>query len=162
MKKLLIYIWCSLPFMEMKRPAWALRDRTFACGFCAQSLPSWLKREPCWVPPVSPQWAERPHDQLDLGIVDIPEIDILMSDLHCAFAINVQVWCRHKIHVESLCKETRNGENEAKRGVTFYGSTVWICTPTYSLQKVLLCPLVTSIYTAKHYLFLLYGKRSYS
>lgn len=70
--------------------------------FCASRLPSGLEGEPGGVPSVAAQRAERPHDQLEAGVVDVPQVDVLVRDLHGALAVDVQVGRGHQVDVETL------------------------------------------------------------
>lgn len=68
--------------------------------------PPRLKSKPGGVSAVSAQGAEGPHDEFEAGVVDVPQVDVLMGDLHGALPVDVQVWGGHKVHVEALCKDS--------------------------------------------------------
>ena len=70
-------------------------------------LPAGLEGEPGGVAAVAPQRAERPHHQLDAGVVHVPQVDVLVGDLHGALAVDVQVRRGHQVHVEPLCGGVR-------------------------------------------------------
>lgn len=70
--------------------------------FAWKHPPSRLEGEPGGVSSVAAQRAERPHDQLEAGVVDVPQVDVLMGDLHGALAVDVQVGGRHQVDVEAL------------------------------------------------------------
>lgn len=53
--------------------------------------PAGLKGEPGGVSSVSAQGAERPHDEFEAGVVNIPQVDVFMGDLHGALPVDVQV-----------------------------------------------------------------------
>lgn len=36
--------------------------------------------------------------------MDVPQVDVLMGDLHGALAVDVQVGRGHQVHVETFCK----------------------------------------------------------
>lgn len=71
-------------------------------GFYFFRPPSRLEGEPGGVSSVAPQRAERPHDQLEAGVVDVPQVDVLVGDLHGALAVDVQVGSGHQVDVETL------------------------------------------------------------
>lgn len=74
-----------------------------ACGApTVQYVPSGLEREPCGVSSVASQRAQGPHEQLDAGVVDVPQVDVLVCDLHGALPVDVQVRGGHQVHVEPL------------------------------------------------------------
>lgn len=64
---------------------------------------------------VAPQGAERPGDQLGAGVVDVPQVDVLVGDLHHALPVDVQVGTGQEEHVEALCGG--RGTTGAKSGV---------------------------------------------
>lgn len=68
-------------------------------------LPSGLEGKACRVSSVPSQRTQRPHDQLNSGIMDVPEVNVLLCDLHCALAINVQIGRGHQIHVKPLWRQ---------------------------------------------------------
>lgn len=82
-----------------------------------ESIPPGLKREPGRVSAVSSEGVERPHDQLDSGVMDVPQVDVLMSDLHCALAVDVQVGSRHQVNVKSLWNIWENMRWDSSQGV---------------------------------------------
>lgn len=67
-----------------------------------EHTPSRLKGEPGGVPAVSAEGAEGPHDQLEASVVDVPQVDVFVGDLHGALPVDVQVRGRHEVHVETL------------------------------------------------------------
>ena len=79
------------------------RTRQHNSSLCTHT-PSRLKGEPGGVSPISAQGAERPHDEFEAGVVDVPQVDVLMGDLHGALAVDVQVGRGHQVHVETFCK----------------------------------------------------------
>lgn len=66
--------------------------------------PSWLESEPGGVSTVSAEGAERPHDEFEASVVNVPKVDVFMGDLHGAFPIDVQVRGRHQVHIEAFWK----------------------------------------------------------
>lgn len=64
--------------------------------------PSRLEGEPGGVSSVAAQRAERPHDQFEAGVVDVPQVDVFVGDLHGALAVDVQVGGWHQVDVETL------------------------------------------------------------
>lgn len=57
--------------------------------------PSGLESEPGGVSAVSAQGAEGPHDEFQASVVNVPQIDVFMSDLHGALPVDVQVGGGH-------------------------------------------------------------------
>lgn len=55
------------------------------------NTPSRLKCEPGGVSSISAQRAERPHDEFEASVVNVPQVDVFMRDLHGALPIDVQV-----------------------------------------------------------------------
>lgn len=77
----------------------------FIYFFCKNDFkrpPSGLEGEPGGVSSIAAQRAERPHDQLEAGVVDVPQVDVLVGDLHGALAVDVQVGGGHQVDVEAL------------------------------------------------------------
>lgn len=66
--------------------------------------PSRLESEPGGVSPVAAQRAERPHDQFEARVVYVPQVDVLVRDLHGALSVDVQVRGGHQVHVETFWK----------------------------------------------------------
>lgn len=64
--------------------------------------PSSFKGEVSGVAPVAPQRTERPGHQLGARVVDVPQVNVLMGDLHHTFTIDVQVGTWKEEHVETL------------------------------------------------------------
>lgn len=64
--------------------------------------PSSLEGEAGGVASVAPQRAERPGDQLGARVVDVPQVDVLVGDLHHALAVDVQVGAGEEEDVEAL------------------------------------------------------------
>lgn len=54
-------------------------------------LPARLKGKSCGISAITAQRAEGPRDELHAGVVYVPEVDVLVSDLQFALAIHVQV-----------------------------------------------------------------------
>lgn len=69
--------------------------------------PSGLKSEPGGVSAVSAERAERPHDEFEASVVNVPQVDVFLGDLHGALAVDVQVRGRHQVHVEAFWKESQ-------------------------------------------------------
>lgn len=57
---------------------------------CAHT-PAGLKGKPGGVSSVSAQGAERPHDELEASVVNVPQVDVFVGDLHGALPIQIQV-----------------------------------------------------------------------
>lgn len=76
--------------------------------------PPRLKSEPGGVSSVSSQRAERPHDELETRIVNVPQVDVFMGDLHGALPIDVQVRGGHKVHIESFWGGEKNTHTQIK------------------------------------------------
>jgi len=53
--------------------------------------PARLKSKPGGVSTVSAQGAERPHDEFEASVVNVPQVDVFMRDLHGALPVDVQV-----------------------------------------------------------------------
>lgn len=68
-------------------------------------LPSRLEGEACRVSSVASQWTQRPHDQFNSGIMNVPQVNSLLRDLHGTLAINVQIRRGHQIHVKPLWRQ---------------------------------------------------------
>lgn len=64
--------------------------------------PSSFEGEAGGVSSVASQGAERPGDQLGAGVVDVPQVDVLVGDLHHALPIDVQVGTGEEEYVETL------------------------------------------------------------
>lgn len=64
--------------------------------------PSGLKSEPGGVSAVSAQRAERPHDEFEASVVNVPQVDVFMGDLHGALPVDVQVRRGHEVYVETF------------------------------------------------------------
>lgn len=73
-------------------------------------LPSRLEGEAGGVPAVAAQRAEGPGDQLGAGVVDVPQVDVLVGDLHHALAVDVQVGTGQQEHVKPLWKSQRGDQ----------------------------------------------------
>lgn len=43
--------------------------------------------------------------------MDVPQVDVLMGDLHGALSIDVQVRGGHEVHVETFCKNSQTLPN---------------------------------------------------
>ena len=69
--------------------------------------PSRLKSEPGGVSSVSAQRAERPHDEFEASVVDVPQVDVFVRDLHGALPVDVQVGGGHQVHVETFWKDNK-------------------------------------------------------
>lgn len=67
-----------------------------------QVSPSGFEGEASGVTSVAPQRTERPGDQLGARVVDVPQVNVLVCDLHHTFPINVQVGTWKEEHVETL------------------------------------------------------------
>lgn len=65
--------------------------------------PSGFEGEAGGVASVAPQGAERPGDQLGARVVDVPQVNVLVGDLHHALPVDVQVRAGQEEHVEALC-----------------------------------------------------------
>lgn len=64
--------------------------------------PPGFKGEVGGVASVAPQRTERPGHQLGARVVDVPQVNVLMGDLHHTFPIDVQVGTWKEEHVETL------------------------------------------------------------
>lgn len=64
--------------------------------------PSSLESEASSITSVAPQGAERPGDQLGAWVVNVPQVNVLVGDLHHALAVDVQVGTGEEEHVEAL------------------------------------------------------------
>lgn len=67
-------------------------------------IPSRLESKPGGVSTISAQGAERPHDKFEASVVNVPQVDVFMRDLHGALPVDVQVRGWHQVHVETFCK----------------------------------------------------------
>lgn len=64
--------------------------------------PSCFEGEACGITSVAPQRAEWPGDQLGARVVNVPQVNVFMGDLHHALPIDVQVGTGEEEHVETL------------------------------------------------------------
>lgn len=64
--------------------------------------PSGFEGEAGGIASVAPQRAERPGDQLGARVVNVPQVNVLMGDLHHALPIDVQVGTGQEEHIETL------------------------------------------------------------
>lgn len=81
------------------------QDNTGTHLQCAHThTPSRLKSEPGGVSSISAQRAERPHDEFEASVVDVPQVDVFVGDLHGALPVDVQVGGGHQVHVETFWK----------------------------------------------------------
>lgn len=64
--------------------------------------PSSLEGETGGITSIAPQGAEWPGDQLGARIVNVPQVNVLMGDLHHALSIDVQVGTGEEEHIETL------------------------------------------------------------
>lgn len=65
-------------------------------------LPASFKCKACGVPAIAAQRAEGPRDELHAGVVDVPEVDVLVGDLQLAFAVHIQVGAGQQEDVETI------------------------------------------------------------
>lgn len=68
-------------------------------------IPASLKSEPRSVPSVAAQRAQGPGDELDAGVVHIPEINVFMGDLQLALAIDVQIGAGKQEDIKPVCEK---------------------------------------------------------
>lgn len=64
--------------------------------------PSGFEGEAGGIASVAPQGAEWPGDQLGARVVNVPQVNVLVGDLHHALPIDVQVGTGEEEHVETL------------------------------------------------------------
>lgn len=62
--------------------------------------PARLKSKPGGISTVSPQGTEWPHDEFEASVVNVPQVDVFMGDLHGALSVDVQVRSGHEVHVK--------------------------------------------------------------
>lgn len=62
-----------------------------ASMFLLHVLPSSLEGEACSIPSVAPQRAKRPGYQLGARVVNIPQVDVFMCDLHHTLPVDVKI-----------------------------------------------------------------------
>lgn len=87
-KALLKYFFFSLPSHRHIQHTLA---EDITRNYLYTHTPSRLEREPGGVSSVSAQRAEGPHDEFEASVVNVPQVDVFMGDLHGALPIDVQV-----------------------------------------------------------------------
>lgn len=65
-------------------------------------LPASLEGEACSISSVAAQRAERPGYQLGARVVNVPQVDVFMCDLHHTLAVDVQIRAGQQEYIEAL------------------------------------------------------------
>lgn len=90
---------------------------SFPCLESVQALPTVthpasLEGEACSVSSVSAQRTKRPGYQLGARVVNVPQVDVFMCDLHHTLTVDVQIWAGQQEHIKTLCVFTLNSSGQ--------------------------------------------------